>query len=45
MPDEINGVPAATLLYGSRSIYKGFGTRIETRGHAGLQVDLLGDPR
>ena len=42
MPDEINGVPAPTLFYGSNSIGKGLGSRIETREHAGLQVDLLG---
>ena len=30
MPDEINGVFAATSLYGSQSTAKGLGTRIET---------------
>ena len=41
MPDEINGVPAATLLYGSPKIAKDLGTRIETRQHAALRVDLF----
>lgn len=34
MPDEINGVPAATLSNDTQSIGKGLGARIETCEHA-----------
>lgn len=42
MSDEINGVPTATLLYGSPKIAKDLGIRIETREYAGLRVDHFG---
>lgn len=42
MPDEINGVSAATFFLWVSRFGKFLGTRIKTREHAGLQLHLLG---